>query len=61
MFIDEESHGHHGDATTLNRLNPLRVSAAGDFRCLVGDPQHGGSVGAVDVCIQKPNFQTLLG
>ena len=51
MFIDEESHGHHGDAATLNRLDSLGVSAAGDFWCLVGDPQHGGSVGAVDVCI----------
>ena len=51
MLIDEESHGHHGDATTLNRLNSLRIAAAGDFRRLVGDSQHGGSVGAVDVCI----------
>ena len=51
MFIDEESHGHHGDAATLNRLDSLGVTAAGDFWCLVGDPQHGGSVGAVDVCI----------
>ena len=60
MFIDEEAHGHHGDAAALDRDDPLLISTPLDFGCLICHAEHRRCVGSVDVCIEQSDPQSLL-
>ena len=59
--VDQQTHRDHGHATALNGSHPLFAAAALHFGRAIGNTQHRGGIGSIDVGIEKTNPQSLTG
>ena len=61
VLADQQPHRHHGNATAVDRGQPLIGPFALHLGGAVGHPQHGGGVGAIDIGIEQAHPQARLG